>query len=130
MSFFEFSHTRTYDSDLGWLIKDAKTADDAIKLIKQWIEATQPTIDELTSILNTIMEGTLPDSIKEGINKWMEAHALDLVGNLTKMVFFGINDEGYFIAYIPQSWDDIIFNTTGLDITVAGVEYGTLVLSY
>ena len=30
MAFFEFPHTRTYDSDLGWLIRQCKTNMDAI----------------------------------------------------------------------------------------------------
>ena len=45
-------------------------------------------------------------------------------------IFFGLTDSGYFVAYIPESWDDIRFNTTGVDIDISGVEYGTLVLSY
>lgn len=130
MSYFEFPHTRTYDSDLGWLIKDAKEIDDIVKNIIDWIEETQPTLDDLKNILNTIEAGNLPEGMKEGIRKWMEANALDLVGDFAKMVFFGINDNGYFVAYIPESWNDIIFNTTGLDITIPGIDYGHLVLSY
>ena len=130
MSFFEFPHTRTYDSDLGWLIKNAKTVDEAIALIKQWIETTQPTIDNIKSLYDEIMAGNLPPAVQAGIKEWMEKNALNLVGDLVKMVFFGITDDGYFIAYIPESWDDIIFSTTGLDITIAGEDYGKLVLSY
>ena len=50
---------------------------------------------------------------------------------IATMVFFGITDDGYFVAYIPESWDDITFNTTGLDINLPiQPEYGHLVLSY
>ena len=46
-------------------------------------------------------------------------------------VFFGLTDDGYFVAYIPDGWDDIIFNTTEYDIFISGFsEYGHLVLSY
>ena len=39
--------------------------------------------------------------------------------------------DGYFVAYIPETWDDITFGTTGLDIEVpCEPEYGHLVLSY
>ena len=31
---------------------------------------------------------------------------------------------------VPESWDDITFNTTGYDTTVDGYDYGHLVLSY
>lgn len=46
-------------------------------------------------------------------------------------IFFGLNDDGYFIANIPDSWDSINFATTGLDTEVPCMqEYGHLVLEY
>lgn len=48
-----------------------------------------------------------------------------------KMVFFGLTDTGYFVAYIPENWDNINFATTGYDITVPiQPEFGHLVLLY
>lgn len=49
---------------------------------------------------------------------------------LATMIFVEISDSGYFMYYIPESWDDITFNTTGLDITLSDYDYGRLVLSY
>lgn len=50
---------------------------------------------------------------------------------IATMVFFGLTDDGYFVAYIPENWDDITFNTTGLDIDIPiQPDYGHLVLSY
>lgn len=129
MSFFEFPHTRTYDTDLGWLIKQCKTNEDAIKTLNQWKEEIEPTIEGLTQIYEEMLSGNLPEGVQEGIRSWMEANAIDLVGELVKMVFFGITQDGYFVAYIPESWDDIIFGTTGLDDFPAGIEYGHLTLS-
>lgn len=129
MSFFEFPRTRTYDSDLGWLIKDYETLDEFKDAMLKWIQETQPTIDELKAILEAIVNGELPEGMQEGIRKWIEANALDLIGELVKMVFFGITDDGYFVAYIPESWSDIIFGTSGLDTIIPGYEYGRLVLS-
>ena len=130
MSFFEFPHTRTYDSDLGWIIKDTHTLDESVDEIKQWIIDTQPTITDINKLLKTIEAGNLPEGMKEGIKKWMEENALDLIGDLATMVFFGLTDDGYFVAYIPESWDDIQFATTDLDIVIPGYDYGHLVLIY
>ena len=131
MSFFEFPHTRTYDSDLGWLIRDYKTLDEFKDAILKWIQETQPTIDELNEIVNAIEAGDLPEGMQDGIRKWMEDNAIDLVGSLVNMVIFNITDDGYFVAYIPESWDEIQFGTTGLDtFTSLQPEYGHLVLSY
>ena len=131
MSFFEFPHTRTYDSDLGWLIKDTHTLDEMVAAIKQWIVDTQPTIEDLQRLYNNIINGNFPPDMIAALTNWMEHNALDLVGNLVKSVFFGITDDGYFVAFIPESWSDITFNTTGLDINVPlEPEYGHLILSY
>ncbi len=130
MSFFEFPHTRTYDSDLGWIIKDVKTSDELIQNILDWIENTNPTIEDLKNILDQIMMGNLPEGMKQGIKTWLEYNAIDLIGHLVNMVFFGITDDGYFIAYIPESWDEITFGTTGLDTFIPDIDYGHLTLSY
>ena len=130
MSYFEFPHTRTYDSDLGWLIAHVNSYDEVIQTLDAWISENQPKIDDFEQLYEMLMSGDLPAGVQEGINKWMELHAIDVVGQLVKMVFFGL-DDGYFVAYIPESWDDIIFNTTGYDIAIADVpDYGHLVLSY
>lgn len=130
MSFFEFPHTRTYDSDLGWLIRDYKTLDEFKDAMLTWIQETQPTIDKLNALLEMIASGNLPEGMQEGIKTWLEANALDLIGQLVKMIFFNLNDEGYLVAFIPESWSDITFGTTGLDVFPAGVDYGHLTLDY
>ena len=130
MSFFEFPHTRTYDSDLGWLIKDYKTLDEFKDAMLKWIQETQPTIDELNEFLQMIASGNLPEGMKEGIRKWLEVNAVSIIADLARMVFFNLNDEGYFVAFIPDSWSDITFGTTGLDVFPAGIDYGHLTLDY
>ena len=133
MSFFEFPHTRTYDSDLGWLIKCCVTVQDTIKALDQWKNEVDPKIEEIYVLYNRMLHGDLPEGVQEGIRKWMEENAVDLIGELVHMVFFEINDAGHFIAYIPDSWDDITFNTTYYDIILVDhpeYDYGHLVLSY
>lgn len=51
--------------------------------------------------------------------------------HLATMIFPEINAAGYIVYNIPDSWESITFNTTGLDIVVdSAPEYGRLVLSY
>lgn len=130
MSFFEFPHTRTYDTDLGWLIRQTKTNEEAITALNRWKEETEPTLEDFKNLYNMLISGDLPLGVQNGIEKWMRENALDLVGELVKMVFFGITNDGYFVAYIPESWEDIIFGTTGLDDFPDGIDYGHLTLSY
>ena len=50
---------------------------------------------------------------------------------LATMIFVEISTSGYIVYNIPQTWADITFNTTGLDINLELMpEYGHLVLSY
>lgn len=130
MSYFEFPHTRTYDSDLGWLIKSVKYLLECCDQMKDWKSEHEKEYKQLKDLYDAVMAGKFPKSITDAFTKWMQENGLDLVGKLVKMVFFGITDDGYFVAYIPEYWDDIIFNTTGLDLTLAGYDYGHLVLSY
>ena len=130
MSFFEFPHTRTYDSDLGWLIKHVNSYDETIQTLNEWIAVNTPKLEDMEAMYNALISGDLPPGVQEGIEKWCRENMGDLLGQLAKIVFFGITDDGYFVAYIPDSWADIIFNTTGYDITVPGVDYGHLTLSF
>ena len=129
MSFFEFPNTRTYDSDLGWLIKDYKNLDELIEAIKSWITETQPTIDELEKLYKDIINGNFPDEMKETLLKWTTQIATEVIGKSIKTVIFGL-ENGYFVAYIPDSWSDITFGTSGLDDFPAGYDYGHLTLTY
>ena len=130
MSYFEFPHTRTYDSDLGWLIKTVKKLTELVTDLDDWRFEHEKEYDQLKALYDAVMAGKFPDSITAAFERWMKENALSLVGELVKMVFFSINDEGYFVAYIPDSWMDIIFNTTGLDIFPADVDFGHLTLSF
>ncbi len=131
MAFFEFPHTRTYDSDLGWLIRQCKTNMDAIAVLDEWKENTQSTIDDLQQLYTDIITGNFPPEIAAGVTEWISRHFYDIIGDMMKMVFFGLTDTGYFVAYIPESWDDIRFFTTEWDFhTDLMPELGHLVLGY
>ena len=131
MSFFEFPNTRTYDSDLGWLIKKVNSYDEVIAALNTWIEENTPKIDDLMALYEMMLSGDLPEGIQNGINKWMSLHAYDLIGEMVKHVYFGLNNAGYFIVSIPEQWKELVFNTTGYDINVAiQPDFGHLTISY
>ena len=131
MAFFEFPHTRTYDSDLGWLLKEYKTLKTEYDVLTDCCEDVENRLAALESLYNQIMSGNFPESIRNAFVSWMRENAIDIIGELATSVFFEISDSGYWIAYVPESWSYIVFNTTGLDITLAmQPEYGHLVLSY
>lgn len=132
MSFLnDFPHVRQYDGDLGWLIRRCGSLITAVEALEEWKNSSQATIDGLNAILEMIRAGNLPSDIAAGMKEWIVRNFYDIVGEMAKMVFFGLTDSGYFAAYIPESWNDIDFKTTGWDITLAiQPEYGHLVLEY
>ena len=103
-------------SKLNELIEKYASFDDMVEEIQSAIDALQKQIDEFDT---TYIEKLIKDK-------------------LSNMIYVWISDAGYIIYYVPESWDDISFNTTGLDIQneqladnghVANYEYGRLVLS-
>ena len=134
MGYFDFPHTRTYDTDLGWIIKHISEYDDIIHALNEWIEVNNPKIEELEQFMHDMENvDTLPEGVKQAILDWCSTHLIDLVGSTIKSVFFGLTDDGHFTAYIPDSWSDITFNTTYYDIILTDhpeVGYGHLILSY
>lgn len=78
------------------------------------------------------------DELKKELNeiqKWIQNFSADYLEKLiaekiATMIFVEISDAGYIVYYIPETWNDITFNTTGLDVDVKDKDYGHLVLSY
>lgn len=130
MSFFEFPHTRTYDGDLGWLIKHVSSYDEVITALQNWIDNNTPRIDEIYQFIEQLSSGYIPEGLKEAIYEWATANLLPIVANTLKAVVFGLTADGHFVATYTDSWSDITFNTTELDIwTPLQTQYGHLTLS-
>lgn len=69
--------------------------------------------------------------VQEWIANFDTKNIEELVSHfVATMIFVEINDDGYIVYNMPESWNDIEFNTTGLDISVPDYEYGHLTLSY
>lgn len=129
---FDFPHTHMYDSDLREILAKLKKLEPTVDALVKWKEDFTDEYNEFKQFIADIESGNLPDGFVDAINAWMERNAIDLIGRLVNMVIFNITDDGYFVAYIPESWDEIQFATTGLDIQLPDLqpEYGHLVLSY
>lgn len=98
---------------------------------------------KITDYVNQIVEndknfaGDLDEIRKELaiVEKWIADFDTSYIEEVVKkflatMIFVEISDAGYIIYFIPETWKDITFNTTGLDVDIPDREYGRLVLSY
>lgn len=125
-----FPYTDFHELNLDWIIAHFKEFIEEIQSLETWRTEHEAAYEELKDLYDDIVSGNFPDSMKTALENWVRRYGIDLIGELVKMVFFGITMDGYFVAYIPDSWDEITFGTTGLDDFPAGVEYGHLTLSY
>lgn len=125
----EYPYTDFHELNLSWVILKVKELLDKMKNMEDWRADYQKTVDDLQKLYDDLIAGRYPPTFVQNLRNWIEVHGVEIIGQLVKMVFFGLTDDGYFIAYIPDSWEDVIFGTSGLDDFPTGVEYGHLTLS-
>ena len=132
MGFFnQYPYINLTDLNLDYVLKHLKEFMLKVDGLEEWKAQHEAEYAELKALYDAIVSGNFPQSMIDALKNWLSVNALDLIGELVKMVIFNITDDGYFVAYLPESWDEIIFNTTGLDIDLPlQPEYGHLVLSY
>lgn len=125
--FNNYPYQNLNDLNLDYVLRVAKQAVETLKEIGDFSERINALEDSIGKLENGDMTPELAASIVELVQR----DIIGLVGEMIKFVFFGLTDDGYFVAYIPEPWDSIIFNTTNYDIKIEGVtDFGRLVLSY
>lgn len=96
-----------------------------VNYINKLIEQDKIFGDELTKLKEDLAT----------VQKWINTDNTAYIKNIVEkyiagMIYVDISDSGYIIYHVPESWNDIKFYTTGLDITVPTTnDYGHLVLS-
>lgn len=126
----KYPYTDFHELNLDWVLKMFNDVTISVKEVEKILDDYVDTADKFLELYNAMLNGDFPQPVQDAFNKWMRENAIDLVGDLVHMVFFGLTDDGYFVAYIPEAWDDITFGTTGLDDFPDGIPYGHLTLSY
>lgn len=91
MSFFEFPHTRTYDSDLGWLIKEVEKISNEYQSIYDWMNNHQSDYDALVirvSALENEIDTFIDDinqrfeELKNGLEEYIYQQVQQALGEL------------------------------------------------
>ena len=126
-SFRNYPYQNLNDLNLDYVLDVARKAVETLKDLRAYTDR----IASLEDSIEKLESGKLPPAMIESIIEIVQKDIIGLVGDMVKFVFFGLNDNGHFVAYIPEPWNEIIFNTTEYDIKIAGItEFGRLVLSY
>lgn len=91
------------------------------------IQELQTATQELKTELDKVKNGEYVSLYIESLKNYIDNNLKELVGRVVKYVFFGLTDDGYFIAYIPDSWDFVRFDT---DMDYRSKNYGHLLLTW
>lgn len=84
-------------------------------------------IERLSEELEKVKNGEYVSLYLDSIVSWIDRNIQTLVARIVKYVCFGLTSNGYFAAYIPQTWDFITFDTI---LDANSDLYGHLVLRW
>lgn len=124
-----------YQYDLYWLVnqlKQALTNTETLRLHDIGQDTRLDGLDALTAQLKDATDQLFAklkagDFTKDTFIEWVNTNMTDIIHQMVRFVFFGLDDDGHFVAYIPASWDFLHFDTL-LDPDKPG--YGHLVVYY
>lgn len=91
------------------------------------IQKNTEAIEELKELFTQFQESGFDDYYEQQVIKWIGDNIEILYQQLAKQVFFGLTSDGYFCAYVPESWSDITFDTGAVYDTKT---YGRLILRF
>lgn len=126
----KYNYTDFHELNLSWLLKAVKQLLIEMDNMEEWKAQHEEEYEQLKALYDQIISGNFPAAMDDAMRKWTVENSISLIGELIKSLFVNLNDEGYIVFFIPDSWEDIIFGTTGLDTFPAGVDYGHLTLNY
>lgn len=130
MLFEHFPYTNFQDLNLDVLLQKMKELLAAMYELQSFVGGYDQRIKDLEKFVLQLESGRFPQSFLDALYKWLNINVPEILSTAIKNVWFGLTDSGYFVAYIPESWYEIQFNTTGYDFeTSLQPEFGHLVLS-
>lgn len=114
-----------YDDSLSYyeiLCKITKYINDLIDQDKIFADEASQLREDLKELSDELAKWN--EDSDEFFKQWMQEH-------IARSIFVEISEDGYIKYNIPDMWDNVTFNTTGLDIFLEiQPNYGHLVLSY
>lgn len=122
-----------YDDSLSYyelLCRVVAKLNEVIELVQgspAVVEEMQAAIAELQTELKAFKEHGFDDYYKEQVQEWIDENLDNIFGYVIRQVYFGLTLEGYFVAYIPRGWNDIVFDTGA---NYSEETYGRLILKW
>lgn len=124
-----------YQYDLYWLVNQLKQALTNTETLRLHDIRQDTRLDGLDTVTAQLKEATdqlfaklkAGDFTKDTFIEWVNTNMTGIIYQMVRFVFFGLDDDGHFVAYIPASWEFLHFDTL-LDPDKPG--FGHLVVYY
>ena len=84
-------------------------------------------VERIEIEFNELVDGNFWNYYEKQVEIWIKENMRGIIEDSIKQVYFGLNDDGYFVAYIPQSWSEIVFDTGAV---YGRSDYGSLILRF
>lgn len=91
------------------------------------LNVTHEDVAKLQEDMQNLKDGGLIDLYEAQIAQWVQDRMPEIILACIKQVYFGLTDDGYFCAYIPDAWSDIVFDT---GMVYGRSDYGRLILRF
>ena len=89
------------------------------------INATHDDVVKLQELFQKFQDQGLAELYEKLLQQWVDDNMERIISRAIKFVYFGLTNDGYFCAYIPDSWDEIMFDTGAV---YGRSDYGRLIL--
>lgn len=124
-----------YQYDLYWLVNQLNQALTNTETLRLHDIGQDTRLDGLDILTAQLKDATCQlfaklkagDFTKDTFIEWVNTNMTDIIHQMVRFVFFGLDDDGHFVAYIPASWEFLHFDTL-LDPDKPG--FGHLVVYY
>lgn len=109
------------------IMSDEQQVQKLIEQTGETLESIQKQNKAINDELSKFKNGEYVNVYINQLGSWIDSNLQELVGRVVHFVQFGINKDGYFIATVPNNWDNLTFSTV---LDPNDENYGCLVLHY
>jgi hypothetical protein len=112
---------------LNQMILNEQTIDSVLTTYGGDINLLKTDVDFLQAEMEKVRTGNYVSLYLDSLGAWIDNNLTSLVAKIVKYVSFELDENGYFVAYIPDTWDFLKMDTV-MDINDSN--YGHLIIEW